>query len=123
MSGDLKERIEEMLAGLGGDADAVADSLRTKGIRGNRDDGCDCPIARVILAEFPESAAGEWADSDGGWFVTHGYIRTPDGEFDPPAPVAAFIELFDDGDYHPGEGHFWRPYEDLEDNPPWRAER
>lgn len=115
MSQDLKERIEQMLAGLGDTADAVADSLRSKEIQGTRDDGCTCPIARVICAEFPEANDGEWSDSTGDWFVTHGYIRTPEGDFDPPSSVAAFIELFDDGEFDHAEGHFLRPYEDLEE--------
>ena len=122
MSGDLKERIEEMLSGLGSTPDAVADALRSKGIRGNRDDGCTCPIAQVICAEFPEARDGDWADDEGAhWFVTHGYIRTPAGDLDPPTAVAAFIEVFDDGESW-ADGTHVRPYEDLEDNPRWRAD-
>lgn len=115
MSGDLKERIEALLAGLGDTADAVADSLRAKGIKGNRDDGCECPVANLIYAEVEESHGGNWSDSAGGWFVSGAYIRTPDGDIDPPRAVTEFIEAFDNGSGDIwSEGHEW-PYEDLED--------
>ncbi len=106
MSGDLKERIEKMLAGLGDTADAVAESLRDKGIRGLRCQGEFCPIATLIRSEFPETEADEW-----GWVLqAHGY-----GPLDyyvdqgrlymhgdvllHPEPVRQFIEAFDEHGY------------------------
>jgi hypothetical protein len=111
---DLKTRVEELLTSLGDSPEAVADSLRAKGIKGNRDDGCECPIANIITAEFPEARDGaDWSDNTGAWFVTHGYIRTPAGEIDPGSAVAEFIQVFDDGVFV--DGHVEHPYEDLEE--------
>lgn len=118
MSGDLKERIEVMLAGLGDTADAVADSLRAKGITGLRDNGCNCPIARLIQDEVPEAArpAAEWDDQTGMWFVGLAHIRTPAGDIDVSPPIAEFIEVFDNGRggtaFEPGE----YPYADLDED-------
>lgn len=128
MSGDLKERIEKMLAGLGDTADAVADSLRAKGIKGNSTDGECCPIANLVSAEFPEAAKGVWGAEDDWWVETH-YVRTPDGLVPTPEPVCEFITTFDDGVVaffeDAGTETVW-PYADLEydmdaDEP--RAER
>lgn len=116
MSGDLKERIEEMLAGLGDTADAVADSLRAKGIKGNSTDGECCPIANLLSAEFPEAANGNWGDKAGCWWVDLGGIRTPQGPIKPPGAVNEFISVFDDG-VQAWDGECWEtehPYADLE---------
>jgi hypothetical protein len=116
VSGDLKERIEALLAGLGDDADAVADSLRSKGIKGNGSDGECCPIANVIAAEFEEAAKGIWGVDD-EWFVEIGYVRTPDGLVSTPVPVKEFITVFDDGvvlNDDPDGPHTEHPYADLQ---------
>jgi hypothetical protein len=117
VSGDLKERIEELLKSLGGDPDTVADTLRAKGIKGNRDDGCECPIAKLIAVEIPEATRpkAEWSDNTGAWFVSFGYVRTPDGEVDPPRAVSDFIDAFDNGiGVTPWEAGEY-PYADLEE--------
>lgn len=100
MSGDLKERIEQMLAGLGDTPEAVADRLRGDDITGSRGDGCWCPVANLIRSRFPEAADDDaWGDSvDDRWFVDIRGVQTPAGLVPAPAPVAGFIELFDDGD-------------------------
>jgi hypothetical protein len=115
VSQDLKERIERMLAGLGDTADAVADSLRAKGIKGNICDGECCPISNVLTAEFPEAAAGSWGSED-DWWVEVGHIRTPAGFVSTPPAVKEFIAVFDDGvvEYVEEDGGdlVW-PYADL----------
>lgn len=108
----LKERVEVLLRSLGDTADEVADSLRARSIKGTRDDGCKCPIAKVIAAEIPESSGAEWDDEDGKWFVSQGYVRTPAGDLWPPAAVSEFIEIFDDFGISSDDPE--RPYWDLE---------
>jgi hypothetical protein len=117
VSGDLKERIEQMLARLGDTADAVADSLRAKGIKGDTTDGECCPIANALSAEFPEAANGVWGSENGDWWVESAYIRTPAGRVYTPGPVKEFIRVFDDGvviyDDDFGDDTVW-PYADLQ---------
>jgi hypothetical protein len=114
MTDELKARVATLLASLGETADEVADALRDKGITGHRDDGTDCPIAHLIAAEIPESAAAGWDDADGYWYVTHGYVRTPAGDVLPPYAVSEFIEVFDNGLPATESLPFERPYWDLE---------
>jgi hypothetical protein len=116
VSGDLKERIDRMLLGLGDTADAVADSLRARNLSGLREDGCHCPIANLIRAEFEAAREGHGArwqpggDTDeGDWFVCSTTINTPDGNFIPPRAIAEFITAFDNGVDREG------PYQDLEE--------
>ena len=113
---DLKQRVGELLKSLGDTADEVAGGLRQRGIKGAKDDGCCCPIANLIKAEFPEARDGKWSDDDGAWFVCESYVRTPDGVLRTRATaIGEFIEAFDEG--IPSDD-FWcneRPYADLED--------
>jgi hypothetical protein len=113
---DVRDRVTELLASLGSTADEVAEALRARGITGTRDDGCACPIARIIVAELAEARDGRWGDSTGEWFVTGGYVRTPAGDVKPPAVVAEFIDYFDNGIGDPWSGPTERPYSDLEDD-------
>jgi hypothetical protein len=116
VSGDLKERIEAMLAGLGDTADAVADSLRAKGIKGNASDGESCPVANLITAEFPEASNGAWGVED-EWWVEAAYVRTPEGRVSTPPAVKEFIAAFDDG-VPEWDGEFWEtdyPFADLDE--------
>ena len=116
VSGDLKERIEEMLAGLGPTPNAVADSLRARSITGIPSDGECCPVANFISAECPEAAKGQWG-AEADWWVEIGYVRTPDGFVNLPTPVKTFIALFDEGEViyadEDGKDTVW-PYADLE---------
>lgn len=116
---DLKERIEKMLAGLGDTADAVAESLRARGLSGDRGDGCNCPVAMLVRVEFEEareSNGAEWCTNGAAyqgmrkWFVCSTFIETPESTVCPlPEAVEEFIRMFDDG--YDGS----RPYCDLED--------
>jgi hypothetical protein len=102
VSTDLRARIVALLASLGETADDVADNLRARGLGGIREEGCHCPIANLLRAEFPEareSNGAKWmpgGDSNAGdWFVCQTYMETPEGRLYPPEPVRQFIDIFD----------------------------
>lgn len=107
MSGDLKERIEKLLASLGPDAGAVAESLRDKRITGARMTGDSCPIATLLKTEIADLDGVRWGwdwDDDGGWGpkdyycdVTYTYV--PGGTVEHPPPVQDFIAAFDENEY------------------------
>jgi len=116
----ISDRVRALLESLGDTHDAVAESLRRRGIKGTREDGCDCPIARVIQAEFPEARkenGAVWNDEDGSWFVSSILVSTPDGKIRDALPNAVqdFIEIFDDGIGDDPYYNVERPYSDLED--------
>lgn len=120
MSGDLKERIEELLRSLGDNPDAVYGELMGRGITGTQDDGTCCPIAQLIRAEVPEANDDEsWLHPSDlgqapGWFVERRQVWTPDGAVLAPAPVSEFIAVFDDGIGIDHDGQPICPYGDLE---------
>lgn len=93
VSGDLKERIEKMLAGLGDSADAVADSLLAKGNTGYIGDCHFCPVATFLSSEF----GNDWKVGD--YSVTDERTRFPGGEVANPEAVTEFIDRFDQGQY------------------------
>lgn len=115
---DLKTRVEELLRSLGDDPDAVYGALMGRGIEGNRSDGCSCPIANLIRAEFAEAGDdAEWLHPNDlgtvpGWFVLRDQVYTPDGLVETPWPVAQFISRFDDGEHPEGDKVLY-PYNDL----------
>jgi hypothetical protein len=113
---DLRTRVRVLLGSLGTTADDVADSLRRRGIKGVRDDGCACPIANLIRAEIPEARednGARWSDDEGAWFVCGSYVRTPDNQEWGLGPIEEFVDAFDEG-FETAEG--WeRPYTDLEE--------
>lgn len=47
-----EEDLKEYLWGLGADADTVAASLRTLGVKGVRSSDCRCPVARALIKHF-----------------------------------------------------------------------
>lgn len=114
MSADLKERIEKLLRSLGQTPDDVADRLRARRITGVREDGCDCPIARLIKAEIPESR-GDWKVPGNEWLVTSGQVGFPGGHVDTPLAVDEFITVFDLGLDLAEDVDDRRPYSDLEE--------
>lgn len=96
MSGDLKERIEKMLAGLGDSGFQVAEALEARGVTGFREDCTSCPVANLIKSEVP--ALVDAAQEDFG--VTDEYVRLPSGErVDLPPAIAEFVHDFDNGRY------------------------
>lgn len=96
MSGDLKERIEQMLAGLGDSGFRVAEALEARGVTGFREDCTSCPVANLIKSEVPLLV--EASQDDFG--VTDEYVRLPGGgRVDLPEAVAEFVSDFDAGRY------------------------
>lgn len=96
MSGDLKERIERMLAGLGDSGFRVAEALEARGVTGFREDCNSCPVANLLKSEVP--ALVDAAQEDFG--VNDEYVRLPDGgRVDLPDAVAEFVHDFDNGRY------------------------
>jgi hypothetical protein len=77
--------------------DEVAASLRRRGITGYPGHCQTCPIAVLILREFPDSiTAKEMAVTSRGVLISgppgDGYVRLP-------APVTGFIRAFDQRRY------------------------
>lgn len=99
----IAEKIQLAVESLGSTADEVAETLRARGINGRRDSGCDCPVARFIRSEVPETA-GNW--NIAGYWMDGEYVQLPQSRFalpfarvDLPDPVADFVLAFDGGDY------------------------
>ncbi|WP_285554819.1 hypothetical protein [Actinoplanes regularis] len=92
---DLAGVITKTLAELGGSADAVADSLRARQIKGTQGDECDCPIARLIR-EMPGLDSVDVFNGMATLFPagTDGTV-----DIDLPEPVSNFVWLFDQGLY------------------------
>lgn len=115
---DLKTRVAELLRSLGDSPDAVYSALLGRGIVGQREEGCACPIANLIRAEIAEANDDEWLtpwdlSKVPGWFVLRDAVYTPDGHFETPWPVAQFIRRFDEGEGTDEHGEIVYPYEDL----------
>lgn len=86
---DHTAAVAELLAGLGDTPDAVADTLRAKGIKGKRGDFCGCPVARCVQ----ELLGTENANVSDVWvYFVAGRVPTP-------RPVSDFLSLFDRGVY------------------------
>jgi hypothetical protein len=77
----------ELLTRLGTTADEVAATLRDLGIRGQRFDGCDCPVARYLADHGHEMAVGSVSAKSQWERVLL------------PHPVAHFAMAFDQGAY------------------------
>ena len=90
---DHTATVAELLAGLGDTPDAVADTLRARGIKGVREHCCACPIAELLKRNgIPNphvECARVWPDPDSMWKVS---TRMP-------AAVQVFIDRFDEGVY------------------------
>lgn len=95
MSGDLKERIEQMLAGLGSTADEIAETLHRQDVTGTRDDCWHCPIANLISDRIP--GADKWRVEEFG--VNDQFVTIPDGTVLLPPAVSEFVTQFDLGTY------------------------
>lgn len=79
-------RAEELLATLGDTEDAVAEHLRTLGIRGVPREGKKCPIYNFLCANGVPV-----------YRVDSSYIDFDDGWLDSPTAVCDFIDAFDGG--------------------------
>jgi len=80
-------RLLQALSDLGNTMDAVAATLRTKGIKGRRRSTCSCPVAKYLLSlGFVGVTVG-----DEVW-VGDTMQRTPEA-------VCEFIATFDGGGY------------------------
>lgn len=92
---DLRRRVQRAVDELGLTALDMADGLRARGIKGERENALDCPLARAIRAAVPELARVIVGDG-------YAYIRTTDwlhGGIDIKLPPAAgqFVREFDAG--------------------------
>lgn len=89
----LAELVRAALAGLGKTADQVAETLRTAGIVGAREDGCACPVALYLAREVPE-LKGEFGQFR--WNVDRkGVSADTVWVLDHPVAVWQFITAFD----------------------------
>ena len=95
MTSDLTSTIAATLAGLGNTADAVADQLRARAIKGVRNDECNCPIARLLLT-LPGVDQVEVGPLSADIYPTGVYWPV---EVDLPEAATAFIDHFDEGVY------------------------
>lgn len=76
---------------LGGTSDAVADTLRAKGVRGVRNYYADCPVAVWLRGEFPGAPIE----------VGVGYVFIDGAEVVMmPEPVRDFVHDFDVAGWH-----------------------
>lgn len=81
--------IKESLDKLGNTTEGVVQTLISKGIKGVKNSGVSCPVARYLQAEgYP---AAEVADVS-AWGDGTGYV-------DLPYSVMAFVRAFDHGEY------------------------
>lgn len=103
MTLSIPHKIRLALESLGSTADEVAQTLSSRGITGRRNSGCDCPVARFLQAEVPETARLWWFS---GYWVDGEYIQLPlsmselpETRVDVPQPVYEFVLRFDSGDY------------------------
>lgn len=88
---DITTKIATALAELGDTADAVANTLLARDIKGYCKNPVRCPISHVILA-VPGVETCEVLDA-------HAIVWTAHREFEVtlPEPVATFVTWFDDG--------------------------
>lgn len=86
----MSERLEAFLASLGASADEVADTLRSKGVRGLPCAPGACPIARAIERDL---------GSPGRCGVSHAWTEDREDSVAMPEPVAEFVKAFDRGRY------------------------
>lgn len=91
---DVTARVTAALAELGDTPDAVADSLRAKGIKGARRAECDCPVANYLrtldgISEIEVSGTEVFL----GPSIDQGI------GIEMPVSVAGFVHHFDEGVY------------------------
>ena len=84
-----KEAILSALQSLGSDTDAVARTLRKKGIKGVRRSSCDCPIARFLKREGAISPR----------IGLHAYVGDFQVSLRAFPGVYRFVGAFDEGGY------------------------
>lgn len=94
---DPETTVTELLADLGGTADAVADRLRALGIKGTRHDGCSCPIANLLRSNG--CGTSELEVSNYHVYPTGSLIPNDQEVPQLPPPVTQFIRRFDEGVY------------------------
>jgi hypothetical protein len=88
---DTRQRVADVLAGLGDSVEAVADSLRRDGVTGTAEDYRRCPIANRLRRELPAGWRAEVIEDFACIMPGDGTeIRVPN-----PAPVRAFVEWYD----------------------------
>ncbi len=94
---DLRQQVRDLLTEISekGLADGVADALRARGIKGQMDSTCSCPIAKLILA-LP---GVDVCDVDNGTIEVWATGSALPFEVIPPLPVSNFVYLFDEGVY------------------------
>lgn len=91
-------KIEELLAGLGTNREEVMESLKKEGIKGEKGNGCRCPVARYLCKklgiELGLLSVGSGDVLYGDPVVT---CREPVARV--PSPISYFIFAFDEGHY------------------------
>lgn len=89
------EMLAQALADLGDTPDAVADHLRSLGLKGKPVSGDCCPIARYLVQR-----GFEWASVNHLSVLVNNPAREFAQHIEPcPKPVRRFIQRFDDGVY------------------------
>lgn len=99
---DHTAAVAELLAGLGDTPDAVADTLRARGIKGVPGDCERCAVATLIRRETGLGAQVCLYPTPEGEVTGTAYLRTgPDDEVRVALPDAAarFARRFDEGVY------------------------
>jgi hypothetical protein len=91
---ELATAVNSILAGLGDSSEKVAESLRGKGIRGERGKADQCPISKLLESEI--GGAG-WASVSACAVIVQGDSFVSNVQ--PPEPVAAFVSSFDWGEF------------------------
>lgn len=101
-----EEWLRSLLTGLGNTADEVAATLRTAGVKGNRADAHDCPVARFIAAQARElvATAGQVTVTLTAEQAVIGITVAGSGDYrevtaGTPSAVEDFLDSFDGGAY------------------------
>ena len=93
-------RLTDLLAALGADPDAVANSLKAADVLGRPQQACGCPVAVYLRRELSLGAGCVRVDKDAVWAYDRVGDRKELWEMVPlPAPVAGFVRRFDHGGY------------------------
>jgi hypothetical protein len=93
---DIRTQVNQALAVLGNEPDAVADALRAKGIKGAKGSDSDDPIARYLVAQLPGVALVEVYENRIEVTTETGQMADRIGT---PDAIALFVRRFDRGVY------------------------
>lgn len=85
-----KEKLQELLNSLGNSPEEIAETLKSKGIKGLRKKPCWCPISMVIWDEFRVRSSVR---------DIYIWINASDFSIDTPKPIRDFIRKFDSGEF------------------------